>query len=115
VVVPVAKLLVLGWLCILTGKSAKLDASLRTRLYRLTEFVGRWSMVDVFVVALLAALIRTGSLMTINPGPAALTFCAVVVFTMLAALAFDPRLLWALPVQDAAADPPPVGKEELQA
>jgi len=120
VVVPVAKLVVLGWLCILTGKSATLDARLRTRLYRLTEFVGRWSMVDVFVVALLAALIRTGALMTINPGPAALTFCAVVVFTMLAALTFDPRLLWALPVQDAAegeAPSPPVlaGKEELQA
>jgi len=100
IVVPVAKLLVLCWLCIVTRHSATLDGNLRTRLYRITEFVGRWSMVDVFVVALLAALIRAEALMTINPGPAALSFCAVVILTMLAALSFDPRLIWDQPPTD---------------
>jgi len=94
IMVPVAKLLVLGWLCIVARRSAVLDAALRTRVYRIIEFVGRWSMVDVFVVALLVALIRADALMAINPGPAALAFCAVVVLTMVAALVFDPRLLW---------------------
>ena len=66
----------------------------RTRLYRLTEFIGRWSMVDVFVVAILVALIRMGKLMSVYPGSAALAFAGVVVLTMLSAMSFDPRLLW---------------------
>jgi len=66
----------------------------KTRLYRITEFVGRWSMIDVFVVSILVALIQLGNVMTILPGVAALAFAAMVVATMLAALAFDPRLLW---------------------
>jgi paraquat-inducible protein A len=63
-------------------------------LYRVTEFVGRWSMVDVFVVAILVALIQLGNVMSIFPGVAALAFAAMVVTTMLAAMAFDPRLIW---------------------
>jgi len=63
-------------------------------IYRITEFVGRWSMIDVFVVSILVALIQLGNVMTILPGVAALAFAAMVVATMLAALAFDPRLLW---------------------
>jgi paraquat-inducible protein A len=65
-----------------------------TRIYRLTELVGRWSMVDVFVVAVMVTLIQLGSLMSIHPGPAALAFALVVVLTMFAAMAFEPRLLW---------------------
>jgi paraquat-inducible protein A len=94
VVVPVAKLLVLSWLCLASGGTSHRNAHWRTRLYRITEFVGRWSMVDVFVVALLVALIRADSLMSVYPGPAALAFCGVVILTMLAALGFDPRLVW---------------------
>ena len=60
----------------------------------MTEFIGRWSMVDVFVVAVLAALIRMGKLMSIYPGAAAVAFAAVVVVTMIAAMLFDPRLIW---------------------
>lgn len=94
VIVPVGKLVALSWLCLVIKRSSELNAQTRTRLYRLTEFIGRWSMVDVFVVAILVALIRAGSLMSITPGPAALAFGTVVVLTMLAAMTFDPRLIW---------------------
>ncbi len=98
VIVPVGKLVALAWLCLVVRRSSELNAATRTRLYRLTEFIGRWSMIDVFVVAILVALIRAGSLMSIEPGPAALAFGAVVVITMVAAMTFDPRLLWDSPL-----------------
>ena len=66
----------------------------RTKLYRIVELVGRWSMLDIYVVAILAALVQIGALATINAGPAALAFGAVVVLTMFAAMEFDPRLIW---------------------
>lgn len=102
VIVPVGKLVALTWLCIVVRRSNVLNANSRTRLYRLTEFIGRWSMVDVFVVAILVALIRAGSLMSITPGPAALAFGCVVVLTMLAAMTFDPRLIWDLPLPSSS-------------
>ena len=103
VIVPVGKLLALSWLCIAVQRSDRPNNISRTKLYRITEFIGRWSMVDVFVVAILVALIRAGSLMSITPGPAALAFGSVVVLTMLAAMTFDPRLIWDAP--KAAASP----------
>ncbi|TFH86762.1 paraquat-inducible protein A [Billgrantia azerbaijanica] len=108
IIVPVGKLVALAWLCLVVARSDELNAAARTRLYRLTEFIGRWSMVDVFVVAILVALIRAGSLMSITPGPAALAFGTVVVLTMLAAMTFDPRLIWDPPLPRQArqsADP----------
>lgn len=94
ILVPIAKLLVLIWLCILVQKSSPLMLKQRTVLYRVTEFIGRWSMVDVFVVAVLVSLIQMGNLMSIYPGPAALSFAGMVISTMLAANSFDPRLIW---------------------
>lgn len=94
VVVPVLKLIVLIYLLLSVQFRWNSGARQRTILYRLTEAVGRWSMVDVFVVALLAALVHIGTVATIIPGPAALAFAAVVVVTMFAAMAFDPRLIW---------------------
>lgn len=94
ILVPMGKLIALGWLCVAAKRSAGYHPTTRTRLYRLTEFIGRWSMVDIFVVAILVALIRAGALMSVSPGPAALPFAGVVVLTMLAAFTFDPRLLW---------------------
>ncbi|MFD0929908.1 PqiA/YebS family transporter subunit [Methylophilus glucosoxydans] len=94
VLVPILKMLVLILLSWLVKHPGPLNALQKTRLYHLTEFVGRWSMVDVFVVAIMVALIQSGNLMSVLPGPAALAFCAVVITTMLAAMAFDPRLLW---------------------
>jgi hypothetical protein len=66
----------------------------RARLYRLVELVGRWSMLDIYVVTLLAALVHIGSLATVKAGSGALAFGAVVVLTMFAAFKFDPRLIW---------------------
>lgn len=94
VLVPILKMLILALLSWLAQHSGPLTASQRTWLYRVTELIGRWSMVDVFVVAIMVALIQSGNLMSVLPGPAALAFCAVVITTMLAAMAFDPRLLW---------------------
>jgi len=65
-----------------------------TKIYRVTELVGRWSMVDVFVVAILVTLVQMGQLMSISPGPAALAFGGVVILTMIGAHCFDPRLMW---------------------
>lgn len=94
IIVPLGKLIALTWLCMMAPRAGQLNALSRTRLYRITEFIGRWSMVDIFVVAILVALIRAGNLMSVTPGPAALAFAAVVVITMLAAMSFEPRLLW---------------------
>lgn len=63
-------------------------------IYRATEFIGRWSMVDVFVVAFLASLIQLGNLMSVHPGPAALAFAGMVVFSMLAANSIESKLFW---------------------
>nr|WP_163503347.1 paraquat-inducible protein A [Halomonas socia] len=104
VIVPVGKVLALAWLCLMINRSDELSNASRTVLYRITEFIGRWSMIDVFVVAMLVALIRAGALMSITPGPAALAFGAVVVLTMLAAMTFDPRLIWDEPPARASAE-----------
>jgi paraquat-inducible protein A len=66
----------------------------RARLYRIVEFIGRWSMLDVFVVSLLAGLVQIQGFATITPGPGVAAFGAVVVLTMLASISFDPRLAW---------------------
>lgn len=94
IIVPIAKLVILAWLnyTVQTGDSSRPEA--RIKLYRVTEFIGRWSMIDVFVVAVLVALIQLGNTISIFPGPAALAFCAVVFITMIAAMTFDSRLLW---------------------
>ncbi|WP_083941915.1 paraquat-inducible protein A [Salinicola socius] len=95
VVVPIGKVFALSWLCITVKRSGEPRFKhKRQKLYRITELIGRWSMIDVFVVAILVSLVHAGSLLSITPGPAALAFSAVVVITMLAANSFDPRLIW---------------------
>lgn len=94
VLVPLAKILILAWLCLSVQLGSSFVVSQKTKLYRITEFVGRWSMIDVFVVGILVALIQLGNVMSILPGAAALAFAVMVVASMLAAMAFDPRLLW---------------------
>lgn len=94
IMVPSAKLCALTWLSWSVSRPNSQHYKQRTSVYRITEFVGRWSMVDVFVVAILVALIQIGGILTIRPGPAALAFSGVVIITMLAAEAFDPRLIW---------------------
>lgn len=94
VFVPVLKLVILVGLLISVQRGSRWRPAERTRLYRITEAMGRWSMVDIFVVTILVALVRLGSLATIEAQTGAVFFGAVVVLTMLAAESFDPRLLW---------------------
>ena len=95
VVVPVAKFLAIAWLATVAGRPATVDrAHLRLRIWKAVEFVGRWSMIDIFVVAILSALVQLGFVASIRPGPAAVCFALSVAFTMLSAQSFDPRLIW---------------------
>ena len=66
----------------------------RTRLYRITEAIGRWSMVDIFAITILIALVNLGQIATVKVEDAAIYFAAVVVITMFAAMTFDPRMIW---------------------
>jgi paraquat-inducible protein A len=94
VAVPLLKLLILTYLLVSVKRKSTWRPRDRTRLYRMTEAVGRWSMVDIYVVTILVALVNLGALATIEAGPGAVFFGAVVVITMFAAMSFDPRLIW---------------------
>ncbi|WP_229205518.1 MULTISPECIES: paraquat-inducible protein A [unclassified Duganella] len=94
IVVPVLKLAALALLAWTAQRRSRWQPMQRTALYRIVEFVGRWSMLDIFVITLTVALVRFQSLAVITAGPGAMAFCAVVVLTMIAAMQFDPRLIW---------------------
>jgi paraquat-inducible protein A len=94
VFVPVLKLLILLFLVISVQRRSQWRPKDRTRLYRITEAIGRWSMTDIFVVTILVALVHLGALANIEAQAGAVFFAAVVVITMLAAMSFDPRLIW---------------------
>lgn len=94
IVVPLLKMVALVILLLSVQRRWNLSARQRTRLYRLTEFVGRWSMLDIYVVMILITLVSFGALGTIETGPAATAFASVVILTMLAAMSFDARLIW---------------------
>ena len=94
VMIPSAKILALVYLLISVQRGSIRSNEQRMRLYRTVELVGRWSMVDVFVDAFTAALVQLAPLMSVAPAPGLFFFAAVVVFTMLAAESFDPRLIW---------------------
>jgi len=100
ITVPLFKLVALTLLLISVRGHSSWSPQLRTRLYRLIRLVGRWSMLDIFVAALLATLVQFRFLATVEVGPAALPFGAVVVITMIAAMQFDPRLIWDSTIQD---------------
>jgi paraquat-inducible protein A len=94
VVVPIGKLVALGYLMVTVQSGSARSNHDRTRLYRLVEIIGRWSMLDVFVVAFITALVQLDPLMSVSPGIGVVYFMAVVVLTMIAAHSFDPRLIW---------------------
>lgn len=94
VIVPMAKMFALAWLCYSALRPNNIKHYELTKLYRVTEFIGKWSMVDVFVVAILVALIQLGGLMSIKVGFAATAFAGVVIMTMISAHQFDTRILW---------------------
>lgn len=94
VLVPLLKILSMLLLLLTVHWRSRWAPRQRTRLYRLLEVVGPWSMLDIYVVGLLVALVQLQSLATIKAGPGAIAFGAVVVLTMLSAMHFDPRLIW---------------------
>jgi len=94
VTIPLFKLISLTLLLVSVQRRSIWRPRQRTRLYRLVELVGRWSMLDIYVVALLSALVQFGAIATVKAGPGAVAFGAVVVLTMLASMQFDPRLIW---------------------
>ena len=94
VLIPIGKFIAIAYLAISVQRRSQLHQHHKHRLFETVEFIGRWSMIDVFVVAILSALVQLGGLATINPGIAALSFALSVVFTMLAAQSFDARMIW---------------------
>jgi len=94
IMVPTLKMVAIGWLCWDAKRPHKGDSERMHFIYEIVEFVGRWSMIDVFVIAVLSALVRMGGLMSIYPDIGALLFAMVVILTMFAAMTFDPRLSW---------------------
>jgi paraquat-inducible protein A len=94
ITVPVLKLLSLTYLLLSVQYQSQWRPRERTMLYRITEVVGRWSMIDIFMISILIALVKLEAVATIEPGPGAISFAAVVIITMFAAMSFDPRLIW---------------------
>ncbi len=94
ITVPVLKLASLTWMTVQTRRRSATHLRARTCLYRAVDFIGRWSMIDVFMISILTALVRLGFLAQVIPQVGAVAFAAVVIITMFAAAAFDPRLMW---------------------
>ncbi|NBC95414.1 MAG: paraquat-inducible membrane protein A [Deinococcus-Thermus bacterium] len=104
--IPIAKFLAIGYLAVAVQRGWRGAALRRMQLFELVEFIGRWSMIDVFVVAILASLVQLSVVASINPGPAALAFALSVIFTMLAARSFDSRQIWDSVAEADRARPP---------
>lgn len=94
VVIPVAKFIAIAYLAVSVQRKSQRTVLGRMRLYEVTEFIGRWSMIDVFVVAILSAVVQLSVVAQVQPGPAVLAFALSVIFTMLSARSFDTRLIW---------------------
>jgi hypothetical protein len=92
--IPLAKFFAIAFLALSVRRGSRLRAARRMQLYEIVEYIGRWSMIDVFVVAILASLVQLNMVARIDPGPASLAFALSVIFTMLSAQAFDPRQIW---------------------
>lgn len=94
VVIPLAKFWAIAFLALSLKEPALMSKGRRQLVYEVVEYIGRWSMIDIFVVAILSALVQLNTLAAINPGPASIFFALSVIFTMLSAQAFDSRLIW---------------------
>jgi paraquat-inducible protein A len=101
ILVPLTKLFALGFLLVTSSRRSTWRPRVRTKLYRALEVIGHWSMLDVFVVSLLTAVVQLGRFASVEPGPAVLPFASVVVLTMLASASFDPRTIWATKTVEA--------------
>ncbi len=94
ILVPTFKLVGIALLLFSVQRHQPLSARQRIIMYRFIEFIGRWSMLDIFVIAILVAVVNFGRLASIEANLGAVAFASVVILTMLAAVTFDPRLIW---------------------
>lgn len=94
VVIPLAKFWAVAYLAISVRNPTRVSNHRRQFIYEVVEYIGRWSMIDIFVVAILSALVQLNTLASINPGAASIFFALSVIFTMLSAQAFDSRMIW---------------------
>jgi paraquat-inducible protein A len=94
ILIPFLKIAALSWLCAAASGKVHPSPAALGRIYWFTELLGRWSMIDIFVVGIMVSVVQLGNYMTISAGPGALAFAGVVVLTMFAAMRFEPRLLW---------------------
>ncbi len=94
ILIPICKFMAIAYLAFSVRTPPKIGGHRHLLLYDVVEFIGRWSMIDVFVVAILSSLVQLGFVASIHPGPAAVAFALSVAFTMLSAQSFDPRLIW---------------------
>jgi paraquat-inducible protein A len=94
ILIPLLKMIILIFLLVSIQSGSRWRPLERSHLYRLIEVVGRWSMVDIYVVTITVALVKLGAVAQVEVGPGAVYFAAVVIITMLAAMSFDPRLIW---------------------
>ncbi len=94
ILIPLLKIFALLWLCAAAKGLVPHSSKILGKVYWVTELLGRWSMVDIFVVAILVTMVQLGNYMSVTPGPGALAFAVVVILTMFAAMSFDPKLLW---------------------
>ena len=107
-VVPLGKITCIIILLLSVQRGWNVNNAMRTKVYRGVEFIGRWSMLDVFVVAVMVGLVHLGQVVTVIPGTGAIAFGASVVLTMLASMSFDPRLIWdAAPTTALQSSPEP--------
>ena len=109
IAVPVIKLVLLCYMLILTQRRSGHALRRRAKMYRLVEVIGRWSMIDVFMITILTSLVRVGSIASVIPGLGIVCFAGVVILTMLATASFDPRVMWDAAETEAVSAPEPAG------
>lgn len=105
VVIPLGKFWAIAFLAVSVRGGQGVRTGRRLLMYEVVEYIGRWSMIDIFVVAILSALVQLQGLASITPGPAAFFFALSVIFTMLSAQAFDPRMIWDIQAPEEEAKP----------
>ena len=113
IMIPILKIFSLLWLCAAAKGWVPHSSKVLGKVYWVTELLGRWSMVDIFVVSILVTMVQLGNYMRVTPGPGALAFAGVVILTMFAAMSFDPKLLWDQLEREAAnaSEPSPSKRE----
>lgn len=104
VVIPLGKFMAIAFLAVSVTRASAISNHHRQLLYEVVEYIGRWSMIDIFVVAIMSSLVQLNTLAAINPGLASLFFALSVIFTMLSAQAFDSRMIWDVQAKHKAID-----------